>query len=175
MTLLTGLEDEVGDHVRVGDHRDVRRRDLNGGRVGSLRHESLRCGRDGVIVARHEIPRRNRLPRGLTGRLAQRRSVNRALCSRHDCRGVGGNVAAEHISEGAGSDVHVNAAGIGAERQVRWRGLAAGVHRQDLTDGLSLIGGERRDVDECLDVRVSGSGICDQNAAVGMTNEHDWP
>jgi hypothetical protein len=46
--------------------------------------------------------------------------------------------------------------------------------RDDRLNGLALVRGERRDVDEPRDFRV-GAGFGDDNAAVGMTDQHHRP
>src|SRR2546428_11030581 len=57
------LLDQVGDLGRMGDHRDVARRDLDGGRAHPLGELPLGIGWDRFVVLRDEVPRRERLPR----------------------------------------------------------------------------------------------------------------
>jgi hypothetical protein len=43
-----------------------------------------------------------------------------------------------------------------------------------LPEGLALVRGVGRDVDQVLDVRITGGGIGDDSAAEGVADQHDW-
>ena len=60
---IGGLLGECDHLVGMGDHRDVAARDFNRARTHALGEVTLGLGRDGLIVGRHHVPRRQRLPR----------------------------------------------------------------------------------------------------------------
>src|ERR1700712_193255 len=59
--VLDGLEDECGCGNRLGDESGVRTVDRFRGGPDALGHGALRVGVDGVVVGRHQVPRRNGL------------------------------------------------------------------------------------------------------------------
>ena len=89
-----------------------------------------------------------------------------------------GRSGAEDAAEDRRSDVGV-VAGLGrgdgerAGNQVLLGELTAGEHARQLAGGFALGGGEGRDVDQRLDVRVADRGVGDDFAAVGVSGEDE--
>ena len=61
---LGGCLGELDDILWVRHHRHMTTRDFNGRRSHALGEETLGIGRDGLIVGRHHVPGRQRLPGG---------------------------------------------------------------------------------------------------------------
>jgi hypothetical protein len=91
--------DDLRHVVGVGDHRDVIRRDLDGGRAHALGKLSLGIGWNRLVTIGDKEPRRQRLPRRRTHHLpksgACQRLLDREHASRFDWIDVGGEVIDE--------------------------------------------------------------------------------
>src|SRR6266550_1946786 len=81
---LGRLLDQVGDLGGMGDHRDVARRNLDGGRAHPRRELALSVRRDRLVVLRDEVPRRERLPRRHAHHVGEGRGRQGLLYGVHD-------------------------------------------------------------------------------------------
>ena len=135
------------DRVGLGDHRDVARPDLDGGRAHALSELALGVGRDRLVLLRDEVPGGQRLPGRSAHLLAERVGGQRLLDDVHDPGlhriDVGGEVADE--------------VGLGQPGE-----------------RLALLEPEARDVDEADRVRRVGAERGHDLTAVGVPLLNGW-
>src|SRR5260370_32249296 len=93
----------------MGNHRGVRRVDLDGVGVNPCGHEALERWWNRVVLVRDKVPGRNGLPGGDTRLLTQRRERCAPLRDGHDGRRLRGNVDRAYLSDDALGDVAVKA------------------------------------------------------------------
>src|SRR5207247_4685309 len=109
------LLDQTCDDFWVRNECDVAGVDLTRGRAHTLGVETLEIRIQRVILARHQIPRRNGLPRRRIDRRAEYRIVNRLLCGAYDSCCTFRQIGGEHIVDLITGDVE-EASRIGPQR-----------------------------------------------------------
>lgn len=100
------------------------------------------------------------------------------IMATRDAPGGGdGQIGGERRSELVGLQVQVGAGGavrVGVGHLVhRGQDLGAGVLVDQYAELLALVGDERGDVDQRLDVGVAGGGVGDDGAALGVADQDD--
>jgi hypothetical protein len=145
------LLDQVGDSSGMGDHRDVARGDLDGGRAHPRCELPLGVGRDRLVVLRDEVPGRQRLPRRLAHHVGECGGRKGLLHGVQDSRAFRVDVGGEVVDEVVLGEP-AEAARVGEEMRERRRDRSL---REKRPERLTLVEAERGDVDEADDVGAS--------------------
>src|SRR5438034_7921133 len=109
------LLDQTCHDSWMRDESDMAGVDLTRGRAHTLGVETLEIRIQRVILARHQIPRRNGLTRRRIDRRAEYRIVNRLLCGAYDSCCTFRQIGGEHIVDLITGDVE-EASRIGPQR-----------------------------------------------------------
>src|SRR6267143_6011044 len=164
-----GVQDEVGNLLRVSDQRQVTGVQLDRLRPHTVCQETLQLRRRGSILLRYGIPRRPELPRGCGCPRGEKRvgdpPLNRVEHTRPAWIDAVGEVLEEGLLAQLGEAAGLDQAGIR-----RWRGKFGSQCR-------IVLAGIRRassDVDKGRDFRIN-PGLADDCSCPGVTYEDRRP
>ena len=120
-----------------------------------------------MILARHQIPRRNGLPRRRIDRRAEYRIVNRLLGGAYNSRCTFRQIGGEYIVYLVTGDVE-EASGIGPQRFAE----SGRILLRERADRLVCFGRKSSEVDQRFHVWITRGGATDHKAAIRMSNHH---